>query len=94
MNNEVFKGLCVGILAPIAAFVVYVAFFTENAEPIVLYRKLILLEKLPHAVSLSVLINLLIFFMNLKTNREEQARGILFATILYAIFIVILKFFN
>ena len=94
MNREILKGTIVGIIAPIAAYVVYVAFFTENADPLALYKVLVLIGKLPHVLSLSVLINLLIFFMNLKTNREEQARGILFATILYAVFIIILKFFN
>tara|TARA_B100000427_G_C14972202_1_gene361587 strand:- start:153 stop:437 length:285 start_codon:yes stop_codon:yes gene_type:complete len=94
MNREILKGTMVGIIAPIAAYVVYVAFFTENADPLALYKELVLIGKLPHVLSLSVLINLLIFFMNLKTNREEQARGILFATILYAVFIIILKFFN
>lgn len=93
MNREILKGTIVGIIAPIAAYVVYVAFFTENADPLSLYKELVLIGKLPHVLSLSVLINLLIFFMNLKTNREEQARGILFATILYAVFIIILKFF-
>ena len=93
MNNEVIKGLCVGILAPIAAFVVYVAFFTEASDPIATYRKIISIGKLSHVISLSVIINLLIFFMNINTNRENQARGILLATILYGFIIVIVKYF-
>ena len=32
--------------------------------------------------------------MNIKTSRDEQARGILFATMLYGISIVIIKFFS
>ena len=92
MNKDTLKGVIVGIMAPVAAFIVYVAFFTENADPIYMYNKLITLGKISHVISLSVLINLLIFFMNIKTHRDQQARGILFATILYAIVVLIVKF--
>jgi len=93
MNKEVIKGSCVGIIAPIAAFVVYVAFFTEDSNPIGMYRQIVSIGKLSHVISLSVLINLLVFFMNIKTYREDQARGILLATMLYGIIIVIIKYF-
>ena len=93
MNKEVVKGFFVGVIAPIAAFVVYVAFFTEDADPKGMYKKLVEIGKLSHVISLSVLINLLIFFMDLKTYRDEQARGVLLATIFYGITIVIMKFF-
>ena len=92
MNKEVFKGVFIGAIAPIAAFVVYVAFFTEDSDPIGTYQKAIEIGKLPHVISLAVLINLLIFFMNIKTYRDHQARGILFATICYAILVVFIKF--
>ena len=93
MNKELVRGLSTGMIAPIAAFVVYVAFCTEDSNPIVIYKQIVELGKLSHVISLSVLINLLIFFMNIKTSRDEQARGILLATILYGITIVIIKLF-
>ena len=93
MNKDIVKGFFIGIVAPIAAFVVYVAFFTEDSEPKGMYKQIIEMGKLSHVISLSILINLLIFFMNIKTNRDEQARGILFATLFYGISIVIIKFF-
>ena len=92
MNKQLIKGTIVGIIAPIAAFVVYVAFFTENPDPIGMYHALVENKTFPHVMSLSVLINLLLFFMNIKTHRDEVARGILLATILYGITIAILKF--
>ena len=92
MNKQLIKGAIVGIIAPIAAFVVYVAFFTEDSDPIGMYIKLMEMDKLSHAMSLSALINLLLFFMNIKTNRDEAARGILLATILYGITIAVIKF--
>ena len=92
MNNQLIKGIIVGIIAPFSSFIVYVAFFTEDSDPLAMYHKLILMNKLSHVISLSVLINLLIFLMNIKTNRDHQARGILFSTILYGISIAIIKF--
>ena len=92
MNKQLIKGTIVGIIAPIAAFVVYVAFFTEDSDPIRMYNTLVEMHKLSHAMSLSVLINLLIFFMNIKTNRDQEARGVLLATILYGITIAVIKF--
>jgi hypothetical protein len=92
MNKQLLKGAVIGIIAPIAAFVVYVAFFTTNADPMGMFNELVAMNKLAHAMSLSVLINLLIFFMNIKTYRDEAARGILLATILYGITIAIIKF--
>ena len=93
MNKELIKGSFVGIIAPVAAFLVYVAFCTEDSDPLAMYKQIIEIGKLSHVISLSVLINLLIFFMNIKTSRDEQAKGILLATILYGITIVIIKFF-
>ena len=83
-----------GLIAPIAAFIVYVAFFSDDPDPIGMYKKLVQINKLSHAISLSVLINLLLFFMNIKTNREEVARGILSATILYGVAILIITIIN
>ena len=92
MNREAVKGFLIGLIAPISAFVVYVAFLTEDSDPIGMYKQIIVLGKLSHVISLSLLINLLIFFMNTKTYRDEQARGILFATIVYGIIIFVIKF--
>ena len=83
MNREVLKGFFVGLVAPIAAFVVYVAFFTDDAAPLAFYKKIVEVDKLSHVISLSLLINLLIFFMNIKTNRDEQARNFIRYTFLW-----------
>ena len=74
MNKQLIKGAIVGVIAPIAAFVVYVAFFTEDSDPIGMYNKLVVMDKLPEIMSLSVLINLLIFFINIKTHRDEDRK--------------------
>ena len=93
MNNKLIKGTLVGIIAPVAAFFVYVAFFSKIQTPRLMLLKVIELDRLSHVISLCLLINLLIFFMNIKTYRDEEARGIILATILYGVVIVLLKIF-
>ena len=93
MNNKLIKGTSVGIISPVAAFFVYVAFFSKIQSPKLMLLKIIELDRLSHVISLCLLINLIIFFMNIKTYRDEEARGIIFATILYGVFIVLLKIF-
>ena len=85
------KGTIIGVVAPIIAFVIYVSYYL-NADVIDTYDSIVKINKLPHVMSLSVLTNLLLFFMNIKTHRDEVARGILLATIIYGITIAILKF--
>ena len=92
MDNQFVKGVFIGLIAPIVAFVIYVAFYLE-ADVMETYNSLVKMNKLTHVISLSALINLLLFFMNLKTNRDLIAKGILFATIIYAFIVLGLKLF-
>ena len=92
MNKQFIKGLFVGLVAPIVAFVIYVAFYLES-DVMETYNSLVKMNKLTHVISLSALINLLLFFMNLKTNRDLIAKGILFATMIYAFVVLGLKLF-
>ena len=91
MKSDLVKGVLLGIIAPIIAFIVYVVFIKEEPlEDIInhpgFYRNL------PAIISLSLLINLALFFLKLKFNKDEQSRGILFSTFLYGFIIIILKF--
>ena len=92
MDNQFVKGVFVGLIAPIVAFVIYVTFYLE-ADVMETYNLLVKMNKLTHVISLSALINLLLFFMNLKTNRDLIAKGILFATMIYAFVVLGLKLF-
>ena len=92
MNKQFIKGLFVGLIAPIVAFVIYVAFYLGD-DVVETYNSLVKMNKLTHVISLSALINLLLFFMNIKTDRDKVANGILFATMLYAFLVLGLKFF-
>jgi hypothetical protein len=92
MDKQFIKGLFVGLIAPIVAFIIYVAFYLER-EILETYHSLLEKNILSEAISLSVLINLLIFFMNIKTNRDMVAKGIILATMIYAFIVLGLKLF-
>lgn len=91
MNNQNFIGFFVGLIAPFVAFSVFVLFVLE-LDLFQTITEVSKSDKLPHIISLSLLINLVIFFMKIKTKREKAARGILGATIFYAFIVLYLKF--
>ena len=93
MNKNVNKGFSIGIIAPIISLIIYISFILE-VEIDIAFAEFERLNTLTHHISLSVfLTNILLFFMNLKTNKEDVAKGILGATIVYAFIVVIIKFF-
>jgi len=93
MNKNVTKGFSVGVIAPIITLIIYISFILE-VEIDIAFAEFERLNTLTHHISLSVfLTNILLFFMNIKTNKEEVAKGILGATMVYAFIVVMIKFF-
>ena len=88
---DLIKGVLLGIIAPIITFIVYVVFIMVTTLGGVINNPSFN-RNLPAIISLSLLINLVLFFLKLKFNKDEQSRGILFSTFLYGLVIVILKF--
>ena len=91
MKVDLIKGVLLGIIAPIIAFIIYVVFIKEETLENFI-NHFVTDRNLPAIISLSLLINLALFFLKLKFNKDEQSRGILFSTFLYGVIIVILKF--
>jgi hypothetical protein len=93
LNKDVAKGFSIGIIAPIIAFVIYVGFYLE-IEIDAAIQAIERLGTLTHHISLSVfLTNTALFFMQMKMYKDEVARGILGATIVYAVLVMILLIF-
>jgi hypothetical protein len=91
MKADLIKGVLLGIIAPIIACIFYVVFIKEETLENFI-NHFVTDRNLPAIISLSLLINLALFFLKLKFNKDEQSRGILFSTFLYGVIIVILKF--
>jgi hypothetical protein len=91
MKSNLVKGVLLGIISPIIAFIIYVVFIIETTLGNVINNPSFN-RNLPAIISLSLLINLALFFLKIKFNKDEQSSGILFSTFLYGVVIVILKF--
>ena len=85
-------GIILGIIAPMAGFiVVYLVAFRGMSFPEFL-DLLVFNKKLSSIISLSVIPNLLLFFIFIWLNYLYSARGVLASTLLYALVVVVTKF--
>ena len=93
INRDTAKGFSIGVFAPIIAFVIYVGFYLE-VEFDTAIDTINRMGTMTHHISLSVfLTNTVLFFMQIKIFRDKIARGILGATIAYAVIVLILILF-
>lgn len=85
-------GLLLGIAAPIITMlIVYLLKFNlYKADEVLDY--LVAKQVFTKIVSLCVIPNLLLFFIFIRKNYLYSARGVLMATILFAVFVFITKF--
>jgi hypothetical protein len=92
MIDNLKLGLLLGILAPaITMLVIYLVQFTEyNFTELI--NVLISKRVFTKIVSLCAIPNLALFFLFLNKNYFRAARGVLLATVLFALFVFITKF--
>lgn len=92
IKKEVTIGFIVGIIANLLGVVLYLLFFSKLSisESINVAREQ---GHLGSLLALGALLNLLAFFGFLKIKRDLRARGVLMATILTAIAILLIKIF-
>ena len=91
-TNNVFAGFAIGLLSPPIAFSIFVTIVFPGEQLMDIIERYIIRNVLTHVISLSVIINLPLFFLCLSGHRENMARGILGATILYGLLIILMKF--
>lgn len=85
-------GFALGILAPLITFViVYLTRFDSYTLPSFI-KTIVAIRALPSLLSLTVIPNLLIFFVFIWADHLYAARGVLGATILDALVIMLIKF--
>lgn len=84
-------GLLPGILVPVVTFFVILAtrYDRDFGRLIVEFQQMGILSKI---VSLSVIPNLLLFFVFTWLNMNNSAKGVIFATFIVAFVMLILKF--
>lgn len=84
-------GIMTGIVLPPFAFLVFYLFGFPGESLNDVLRHYIQLNVITHVISLSVLTNLAAFFLFLRFDKEQSAKGVIGATILYAFLVLILK---
>jgi len=89
--NHAGTGAILGIFAPPVAFGIFSLLNYPDASfqgVLNMYSKG---GVLTHVISLSVIVNLLIFFLFIWSSKERSAQGVLGATIAWALLVLILK---
>jgi hypothetical protein len=89
--DNLLYGLVPGVLMPVITLLVFWLVKSDLGlmEFLTGFQQLGMLSKV---VSLTAIPNLLLFFLFIWTNRNFSARGVIFATLLLAFVMLILKF--
>ena len=84
-------GLAGGILLPVLAFIISWLILSDNplSQYIERFQKL---DRISSLISLSAIPNLLLFFLFIWKNLYRSARGVIFATLIFAFVMLIFKF--
>jgi len=91
-RNKMIFGVIGGLLLPfVISFFYYKAAFDQYSFN-EFFQKAVELGVHTELLSLSVIPNLLLFFIFVWSNRLYHARGVLLATFVYAFFMMALKF--
>jgi hypothetical protein len=88
----IFTGMFLGLVSPVLAFWLYTSLSYPEIGMWEVFAVFQRRNVHTHVISLAVLVNLIVFFIALWTQKEKLARGVLGMTILYAILVFILKF--
>ncbi|NEN22179.1 hypothetical protein G3O08_01510 [Cryomorpha ignava] len=90
-------GFVIGLILPVIGFVIYGVYWSWKFFRTFSYFVNDVFLGTPtfrsSILSLSLLINLIPFFIFLKTDRNKSARGVLAAVFVYVPFVVYFKFF-
>jgi hypothetical protein len=84
-------GLALGLIAPMIVFLGFYFFKYSEIHFSEFLDFLISRNVIVQVLSICVIINLLLFFIFIWTNRLYAARGVIMATFIYAIIVVIFK---
>jgi len=92
IKKEVFIGLFIGLIANIAGSYLYIFFFSDyNFEETI--KNALVQGVFGNIIALGAILNLFVFFIFLKKNQFYRARGVVLATVIAAIVILVTKFY-
>ena len=89
--NTITAGLIPGLVLPVVTFLL-IGLIANHGDLINFIRRLEQVDRVASIISLSVIPNLLLFFIFIWTNRLVPARGVLLSTFIFALVMLIVKF--
>jgi hypothetical protein len=90
--KEILIGFVIGLVANMAGMYLYIFFFSKLSLESTLQAALEN-DFLGSLIALGAILNLIVFFILLKKNQYYRARGVVLATVVAALGILISKFF-
>ena len=92
MIKQLASGLIMGILVPIIGIFFIPIIFNPNFEFSEIATNFWMNSSFTPTIQLSMILNLIVFFILNKVNRELMARGVIAGTIVWGIYLFILVF--
>ncbi len=90
IRKDVIIGFIIGILANIIGIAIYILLFSKEGFEGTL-KSAVNFNFIGKLVSLGAILNLIVFFILIKMNQDNKARGVLMATLLAAIIVIVNK---
>lgn len=92
--NRIFLGVIFGIIGPLIGFWIYYLMQFSHKAPMDYIEMFLTTKEIQSKIlSLSIIFNLVLFFIFLKFDFRSTALGILYATFAYIPVVLYLKFF-
>ena len=88
-----FVGLFLGILIPVIGMLIFYKTNFNTLDIKEFFEHVERLNKTPQLISLSVVANLGLFFLFIWKKFYYSAKGVIIATFLYTMFVLIIKYF-
>lgn len=93
LNNTI-TGLLSGIFLPVVVFII-IYFVLSNQITMSNFMQFLMERKIQgHFISISIIPNLLVFFIFIWSNKIKAARGVLLSTFLWAFVILAIRLFG
>lgn len=90
-KKEIVKGVLFALLSSLSGLVLAILFLSENDSIIESLKNSYYENFLGKLISLGAILNVLVFFVFIKKNQDQRAKGVLLFTIFLAIFTLILN---
>lgn len=94
MKKEILIGFGVGLIAATFGLIIAIQIFGKSDDWGEVITHAITNGTLTKLMSIGALLNLGAFFLFLKKNQDNRAKGVLIATLLIFIATMVIKFFN